>query len=139
MEIPRIEVGSTLTIQKKVNREDTALNYGSGQLDNLLATPSLIALMIEVSAKLIDGKLPKGTISVGRMIQVIHDKPTVPGLTVSVKATVKEFDGRRAILELIAYDEIGEIGAGTHERFIVDKRSLLQSAARRADRYVKPT
>lgn len=132
LETPIIEVGSTLTIQKRVEKEYTAHNYGSGLLDDLLATPSLIAFMIEASAKLIDDKLQMGTISVGRMIMITHDKPTVMGSVVCVKASVKEFDGRRIVLDLSAYDEKGKIAEGIHERLIVDKELLLQSAYRRA-------
>lgn len=132
MKVPDIEVGNTFTIQKKVEREDTALNYGSGNLDNLLATPSLAALMVEACAKLIDVKLPKGIISVGKMIQLIHMEPTTLGQTISVRATVKQFDGRKITLELTAYDEVGQIGMGVHERIIVNKKSLMERADNRA-------
>ncbi len=132
-EIHGIEVGMELTIQKKVEMEDTALHYGSGQLDNLLASPSLVALMIEASAKLIDKNLPKGSISVGKLIQLTHDKPTILGETVSVNVVIKEFDGRKVILEMKAYDEEGQIGTGFHERTIVNKKGLIEKANKRAE------
>lgn len=132
LEIPKVKIGSNITIQRIVKEEDTALNYGSGKLDKLLATPSLVALMIEASVKLIDDKLPEGLITVGKMAKVVHEKPTILGETVSIKVEVKDFDGSRILLDMVAYDEIGLVGRGTHERIIVNKKALLERASKRA-------
>jgi predicted thioesterase len=133
-QLPKIEVESSLNIQKQEEKKDTALNYGNGQLDNLLATQSLVALMIEASVKLIDSNLPEGLISVGKALQVLHENPTILGLTVSVNVTVKKYDGRKVLLEIKAYDEVGQIGTGLHERVIVNKKLLLEKANKRADK-----
>lgn len=132
MEVPKIKVGSSITIQRVVKEEDTALNYGSGKLEKLFATPSLVALMIQASVKLIDDKLPEGFITVGKVAKVVHEKATILGETVSVRVEVKEFDGNNIMLEMIAYDEIGTIGRGTHQRIVVNKKSLLKKATERA-------
>lgn len=132
IEVPKLEVGSNLTIQRVVKEEDTALNYGSGKLNKLLASPSLVALMIEASVKLIDEKLPEGLITVGKMAKIVHENPTILGETISLKVEIKDFDGSRILLEMIAYDEVGIVGRGTHERFIVNKKGLLKKATERA-------
>ncbi|SHJ77123.1 thioesterase family protein [Paramaledivibacter caminithermalis] len=132
IDVPKVKVGSSITIQRVVRQEDTALNYGSGKLEKLFATPSLVALMIEASVKLIDDKLPEGFITVGKVAEVVHEKATVLGETVSVNVKVKEFDGNNIILEMIAYDEIGTIGRGSHKRIIVNKKALLEKANTRA-------
>jgi predicted thioesterase len=134
LELPKIEKGTSIIIQREIKEEDTALNYGSGRLENLLATPSLIALMIEGAVKLVDDKLPDGVITVGKMIQIEHEKPTGLGATVSVKVEVKECDGVKILFDILAYDEIGMIGRGSHERWIVSKKSLLQRASERAEK-----
>ncbi|QEK11748.1 hypothetical protein FQB35_04855 [Crassaminicella thermophila] len=131
---PKIQVNSSLTIQRKVTEEDTALNYGSGKLEKLFATPKLVALMIEVSVKLIDDKLPEGFITVGKMAEVVHEKPTILGQTVSIKVEVKRFDGNKILLDMVAFDEVGIIGRGTHERIIVNKKALLERANKRAEK-----
>ncbi len=64
IQTPNFKVGESFTIQKHVTEADTALNYGSGQLENLFATPSLVAMMIEASARLLDQQLPEGFITV---------------------------------------------------------------------------
>lgn len=134
LEIPKIEVNSNLTIQKKIEEEDTVLNYGSGKLKKLFATPSLVALMIEASVQLIDDKLPEGLITVGKMVQIVHEKPTILGETVSVKVEIKSYDRNEILLDMIAFDEVGIIGKGIHERIIVSKESLLKRANRRAEK-----
>jgi len=133
LNVPDFKVGDSLTLQKIVTDTDTALNYGSGQLENLLSTPSLVALMIEASVKLLDPKLPEGFITVGKMAQVVHEKPSLLGDTVSVKVEVTGFDGSRVQILMTAYDEFGQIGVGSHERYAVNKASLLKRAAEREE------
>ena len=119
---PDLKTGDNLTIQKKVTIEDTALKYGTGKLNNLLATPSLVGLMIEASVKLLDSKLIEGFISVGKKVSVTHEKPTTIGETVSVNVEIKEINNNRYHLVMNAYDESGLIGTGEHIRTIVNER-----------------
>ncbi|MCG8538833.1 MAG: hypothetical protein MJA82_02690 [Clostridia bacterium] len=134
LNVPKIEVGSNVTLQRVVEEEDTALNYGSGKLDKLFATPSLVALMIEAAVTLVDDKLDEELITVGKIAQVVHEKATILGQTVSVEVKIKEFDGNNITFEMVAYDEIGVIGRGEHQRIIVNQESLLDKANQRAAR-----
>ncbi len=122
---PDLKVGDSITIQKRVTSEDTALKYGTGKLHNLLATPSLVGLMIEASVKLIDTKLIEGFISVGKKVVVTHEKPTTIGETVSVNVEITEIQNNRYRLVMKAYDESGLIGSGEHTRTIVNERWML--------------
>ena len=128
-----IEKGMKFSIQKKVLEEDASLNYGSGQLDTVLATPSLIALMIEGAVEAIDEKLPEGIISVRTKMSVEHKNATVIGATVTIEGQVVDFDGRKVLIEYVAFDEVGEIGTGTHERIIVNKDAMMVKAHERAE------
>jgi fluoroacetyl-CoA thioesterase len=65
-----VDKGTKFTIQKRVTEEDASLNYGNGQLDTVLATPSLVALVIEGAVEAIDEKLPEGIISVGAKMEL---------------------------------------------------------------------
>ena len=134
MDIPKIEVGKSITVQRTVKKEDTALNYGSGKLEKLFATPSLVALMIEASVKLLDDKLPEGFITIGKKVEIVHEKPTQLDETVSVKVEVKNYDGNKIDIDMIAYDEIGIVGRGSHQRIVVNKKSLLEKAEKRAEK-----
>ncbi len=131
MEKEEITEGRSNTVQKVVQEADTSIHYGSGKLEKLFATPSLVALMIKASVDLIDPTLPDGFISVGKSSQVIHDEPTMLGETVSVTVKVVEKEGDRIVLEMTAYDEAGVIGRGSHERHIVNRMSLFKAVKKR--------
>lgn len=128
-----LDKGTTFTVQKRVTEEDASLNYGSGQLDTVLATPSLVALVIEGAVEAIDSKLPEGIISVGAKMEFEHTNATVIGATVSIEGEIAEFDGRKAVIKFTAYDEVGEIGSGVHERLIVSKDGMMIKAHERSE------
>ena len=134
LEIPDIKVGTHATVQKRIKEEDTSINYGSGKLKTLLSTPALVALMIKAAVEAIDDKLPEEMITVGKMTTITHDKPTGLGAMVSVKVEVKSFDGQKIVFDVTAYDEIGTIAQGTHERIIVNRKALLKKAQKRAEK-----
>lgn len=131
LSMPNIKIGESITIQKKVTESDTAINYGSGKLDNLFATPSLVALMIEASSQLLDGSLEEGFITVGKTVKVIHEKPTILGQTISLKVTIEAYESNMIKIDMEAFDEIGKIGSGYHERMVVNKSKLLERASLR--------
>jgi predicted thioesterase len=131
MEKEEVKVGQARTIQKVVQESDTSAYFGSGQLEKLFATPSLVALMIKASVELIDPTLPEGFISVGKSSHVVHSQPTILGETVSVTVTVTEKEGDRIMLEMTAFDETGVIGTGTHERYVVNKQALFRKVKER--------
>lgn len=125
-------IGETSTVQKRVEAHDTAGTLGIGDLDTLFATPSLVAMMIEAAIQLVDSKLPEGFITVGKTAMVNHEKSTILGETVTAKVEVSEFDGTKIVFNMSAYDEIGTIGSGKHERIIVNRKKLLENAKKRA-------
>ena len=105
----------------------SAVSMGSGSL-NVLATPSMIALMERAASELIDRNLPPERTSVGISINVKHTAATPIGLELRAEAIITAIDGRKIIFDVRAFDEREEIGSGTHERFVVD-RAKFQSKA----------
>jgi len=124
-------IGMTLTLQKKVTIDDTALNYGSGKILDLFATPKLVAIMVEASSQLMDSKLADGFVSVGNSLEVDHFKPTLIGSTVSIEVKVIGYELGRYIISMVAFDEFGQIAEGKHSRSIVNYLSLMQKAQAR--------
>ena len=95
IKIPEMPIGESLTLQKVVTESDTALNYGSGKLEQLFSTPSLVAMMIEASSKLLDVHLPEGYITIGQGHGVVcsvtqdrtgHGQQQVNGVNVGTRA-----------------------------------------------------
>jgi len=130
-EFKKFKIGSSKTIQKVVKESDTALSYGSGKLEKLFATPSLVALMLEACYELVDADLPEGFISVSKSAKVDHIAPTTLGETVTVKVTVIDASKVFIKFKMEAFDEVGIIGYGEHVRAVVQKEGLLERASAR--------
>ena len=116
-----IKAGLQNRAEMIVTENDTAATYKSGTLD-VFATPGMIALM-ECSAF---GLLEKyGATSVGTEINVQHLRACLPGAKVWADATITEINGNWVKFDVAAYDEKGEIGKGTHTRYIVDAEKFM--------------
>ena len=129
--LERLQPGLTSVVQQKVSDEHTAKHHGSGALDCLLATPSYVDMIISASVEAVEQYLPKGFITVGRSMEFTHEAPSGLGMTVSVRATLRAVDGNRLFFDTLAYDEVGEIGQGTHERVVVNRDQLMIKAKER--------
>lgn len=127
MQFENLKVGLKNSAEKIVAEEDTALKVGSGSL-KVLATPVMISLMEKSAADLVEKILPAEFTSVGISLNVQHLSPTPVGLKIFAEAVIKEIDGRKIIFEVFAKDEREEIGRGTHERFIVDRKKFQSKA-----------
>jgi len=89
--------------------------------------------MIEAAITAVDSLLPEGYVTVGKSTAVSYQNPTIIGMTVTVLATLIEIDKNRLVFEITAFDELGQIARGKHERIIVDAASFMQKAHRRCD------
>ena len=58
--------------------------------------------------------------TVGVDVKLSHIAATPPGLTVTVKVTLEEVEGRRLFFSIVADDGIDKISEGTHDRFIIN-------------------
>jgi fluoroacetyl-CoA thioesterase len=103
-----------------VTEDLTAAALGSGSVD-AFSTPAMIALLEAAATDALKGRLPEGQTTVGTSLNVRHLAATPVGMTVNATATLKEIDGRRLVFDVEARDAVERIGAGTHERFIVDR------------------
>jgi fluoroacetyl-CoA thioesterase len=91
-----------------------------GEEGRVYATPSLVRDMEHTCRDLLIDHADEGEDSVGVEITVRHLAATLPDMEVEITATVKSVEGRRVTFELEAKDEIEQIGAGGHTRFVVD-------------------
>ena len=100
----------------------------------VFATAFMVGLMEWTCMQLIGPHLDEGEGSLGVHIDVSHVSPTPPGLKVTVEAECIEVKGPRAKFRLRAHDGVDEIGAGTHDRFIVTwdrfERGVAQKRAK---------
>lgn len=112
--------------------ENLPVSKSGGILDYLISTPVIMAMIIEAATELLDPLLPEEYITVGKNIELSHDKPTVIDGTVNIVLTVTKIDGDRISLDVSGHDAIGQICRGKYERVIVNQSVLTDSAYRRA-------
>jgi len=126
-----IKEGMSITFEKEIRERDTIGDYGSNSLDYLMSTPSLMAILISASAKLLNPLVPEGSVTVGGSVELRHEQPTLLGEKVWMVVTVKEVNGDRISLEFVANDKSGVIAKGKHERFVVKGEDVLDAAYKR--------
>jgi len=119
-----IEIGLTGRNETVVCQENTAAAVGSGMVP-VFATPFMIALMEGAAANSLLPYLNADEGSVGTHLNVSHSAATPIGMKVWAVATVTAVDGKKVTFDVTAYDEAGEIGRGTHERFIIKPEKFL--------------
>ena len=128
-----LKVGLTGQATVTVTDNLTAAALGSGNVD-VYSTPAMIALLEAAAINALDGHLDEGQTSVGTGLDVKHISATPVGMSVQAAATLREVDGRRLVFEVSVSDEVEQIGSGTHERFIVNRKRF---EARVRDKQVK--
>lgn len=126
-----VSPGRSARVTHVVVESDAATSF-SPDLCELMSTPAAISLAIEASANAVDEHLPEGYVSIGRAITFEHTASTRVGMKVSAEATVMEVHEQHIILDIRLFDEIGEVGFGTHRRTIVVKDYLDARSKRRA-------
>ena len=122
-----ITVGMKGEAWTEVEKEDTAQIVGSGSL-LVYATPCMVALMEGAACEAIAEALGEDQTTVGTMLNIEHISATPVGLEVHAEAEVTAVDGKVITFEVKAFDEVGEIGHGTHKRVIVNSQKFLDKA-----------
>ena len=122
-----ITVGMTGTVETSVEREDTALEVGSGAL-LVYATPCMVALMEGAACQAIAEAIPEDKTTVGIELNISHLAATPVGMDVRAEAEVTAVEGNIITFTVAAYDEAGKIGEGTHKRAIVTAQRFLDKA-----------
>jgi fluoroacetyl-CoA thioesterase len=107
-----------------------------GEDARVYATPRLVSDIEFTCRNLILDHADPGEDSVGMEIALKHLAPSLLGMTVEIAVRVAAVDRRKVTLEVSARDELDEISAGMHTRFVVDVAKTIErlkaKAARRA-------
>ncbi len=125
-----LEAGVTGEQSVEVVYENTAAALGSGELE-VFGTPCMLTLMEKTACDSVQPYLDEGWGSVGTDVKIRHLAATPIGMTVRCESELIEVDGRRLVFNVWAYDDVGLIGDGTHERFLIQNEKFLAKAAAR--------
>lgn len=119
-----ITVGMKGIVTSIVEKEDTALEVGSGSL-MVYATPCMAALMEGAACDAISEAIPDDKTSVGIELNLKHSSATPVGLEVRAEAEVTAVEGSVITFNITAYDEAGVIGEASHKRAVITTERFL--------------
>lgn len=111
----------------EVTKENTAEAVGSGTLP-VFATPAMIALIEATASESVAPFLEEGSSTVGTHLDIAHSSATPVGMSATCETELVEVDRRRLVFRVVVTDAKGEIGSGTHERFVVDNAKFMSKA-----------
>jgi fluoroacetyl-CoA thioesterase len=106
-----------------------------GEEARTYATPSMILDIEHTCRELIIEHAEAGEDSVGMEVAVKHLAPTLMGMTVEITVHVTSVDGRKVTFEVTVKDELDDVGAGNHMRFVVEKAKTLERLKAKAARF----
>jgi len=121
-----IPVGSTGSFSLVVMPEHLASRFKDVTLPPVLATPVMIMVMENAALNAIKPYLDPGESALGTRVDVRHLAATPAGRRVTGEAKVTSVDGRRIEFLIRAADGNEEIGAGTHERVVIQLSKLSE-------------
>ncbi len=92
------------------------------------ATPALAALVEKACWQSVAPELDPGCGTVGTKLELAHNAPTPVGMMVRCESELTAVDGRKLTFSAVMYDDAGEVGRATHERFIIQNEKFQKKA-----------
>jgi len=114
-----IPIGTQGSHAKVVAAADLA-SHLDPSLAAVLSTPAMVAMMEQAAIEAIRPFLDAGESSVGMSIEISHTAATPPGHRARAEAEVTRVEGRRLEFSVRAFDDLEQIGSGTHRRAVID-------------------
>jgi fluoroacetyl-CoA thioesterase len=99
----------------------------------VFATGFLVGLVEWTCIQALTPHLDPGEQSVGSRVDLSHEAPTPPGMTVTVEVALREVDGRRMVFDVEARDDADLVCRGRHERFVIDAARFNARLANKAN------
>ena len=114
-----VAVGAKGKFEQLVEKKHLASELDPS-LASVLSTPTMVAMMEQAAIEAIKPFLDAGESSVGMSIDVSHTAATPPGHRARAEAEVTKVEGRRLEFSVRAFDDVEQIGSGSHRRAVVD-------------------
>lgn len=124
-----IPIGAQGQYVHRVESAHLANRFKDSTLPPVFSTPYLILIMENAALNAIKEYLEAGESAVGTRVDVRHLVATPVGREVIGHAEVTGTDGRKVFFRVWATDGKEEIGAGTHERMVVNPARIVERMA----------
>jgi len=127
-----IPMGASGRYQLRVESRHLASTFKDSILPPVFSTPYLVLIMENAALNAIKPYLEIGESAVGTRIDVRHLIASPVGRDITAHAEVIGTEGRRISFRVWALDGEEEVGAGLHERSVVD---IARMVARMQEKY----
>ena len=128
-----LQPGATRVNRITIGRERT-IGF-MGEEARTYGTSSMILDIEHTCRELIIQHAEAGEDSVGMEVAVKHLAPTLLGMTVEITVRVTAVEGRKVFFAATVKDELDDVGAGTHTRFVVDKAKTFERLKAKAAKF----
>ena len=98
-------------------------------MPRVLATAYLVGFMEWTCVRALADHLLEGEASLGTLVEISHIAATPTGMKATAAVELIEVKGRRLRFRVACRDERDEIGAGFHERVVIDQGRFLSKLA----------
>jgi fluoroacetyl-CoA thioesterase len=92
----------------------------------VFATAMMVGFIEATCIECLRGHLNDGQHTVGTRVNVSHVAATPEGMKVRVSVELEHIDRKMLSFRIEAFDEVGLIGEGTHQRAIIDVERFLK-------------
>jgi fluoroacetyl-CoA thioesterase len=133
-----VPIGAQGSYSLLVAPEHLASQFKDPMLPPVLSTPVMIMAMENAALAALKPYLASGETAVGSRVDVRHLAATPVGRRITAHAEVTGVEGRRITFAVRAVDGSEEIGAGTHERALIDLERFAAQLAQKVRGYAKP-
>jgi fluoroacetyl-CoA thioesterase len=110
----------------RVETRHLANTFKDSMLPPVFSTPYLVLIMENAALNAIKQYLDVGESAVGTRVEVSHLLATPVGRDVAGHAEVTHTEGRKIFFRVWATDSTEEIGAGLHERTVIDVARIVE-------------
>lgn len=135
-----LAIGDQHTLIYQVTEEKTVPylypeTHFFSEMPGIFATGYMIGLMEWCCMEALRPTLNEGEGCLGTSIDITHVAATLPGMMVTVHATVKEINGRNIKWDVQAFDNLDLIGEGVIGRNVVEWSRFNQGLLRKIEKF----
>jgi len=132
MQTPQIDTVGLAEVRVTESELASSLGFeGDDPFPDVFATARMVGLMEVAASRVLRPHLEGDELSVGVAVNIVHTAATRVGAVVTATARYVGQEGKLYLFEVIAADDAGEVGRGTHKRAVVSTSRLLAGAEKR--------
>lgn len=140
---PGLKLGAKAEVEIRVT-PDMEASFAGETVHKVYSTYALVHHSEWVARKIILAYLEDHEEGMGYHVDIHHLKPTLPGMTVTIKAKVKSIRNNRVTCTIEAFNSLGKIARGSITQVIVqkdwlDKKTKEISLVNQLTQQVQPT